>query len=151
MASLSWLAQLYAGYSRLLTSATGYANKIQPGEAWDDSVAGNLLKLHEKELGLIRYASANYRELLLRNYTCIRGQAKTSFWNDKLSKKMALVTTRALSQATISPGGVSAGTGTGGAVNRNYCDICRRTHQGRPCAVASFTAAERTRGRRCTG
>ena len=45
------VADTHAGCSRLLTSATGHANKIQPGEAWDDSVAGNLLSCTRKNSG----------------------------------------------------------------------------------------------------
>ena len=42
-------------------------------------MAGNLLNRHEKQLSLIRASSACYRELVLRNYTHIRDQFKTSF------------------------------------------------------------------------
>lgn len=134
----------YTGYAYFLTTLAGYVSKMKPGEDWKTSVAGNLLKIHEGELARIRATSASYRELLLRNYAYIREQAKTNFWNNKLSKKMALVTTQAMSllQPPSTSGG---GGGTVSATNRNYCDICRRVHQGRPCAAAIFSTANRAR------
>ena len=60
--------ETYTGYTYyFLTTLAGYASKMGRGEGWANSVAGNLLKLHTKELGLIHTTSASYREMLLRN------------------------------------------------------------------------------------
>ena len=138
----------YTAYSYFLTTLAGYASKLSPGEPWKDSVAGNLLRLHSKELGLIRSTSGTYREMVLRNYTYMRNQSKSSFWSDKLSKRMALVVSQTL-YTTNSRGAGSQGTGSSsaqtGSSNRNYCDTCKRIHQGRPCAAALFSMANRTK------
>ena len=131
----------YNGYTYFLTTLAGYASKVTSGEVWKDSVAGNLLRLHSRELSLIRSTSASYRELLLRNYTHIRNHRKTSFWNDKLSKRMALVMTQVVHQQ-------GQGKSTGGSApqtSRNYCETCKRVHQGRPCAAAPLSMANRTK------
>ena len=49
--------------SHVLTTLAGCGSKLAPGESWGDSVAGNLLKIHEKELGLRRSTGACYREM----------------------------------------------------------------------------------------
>ena len=75
-------------------------------------MAGNLLRLHSKELGLIRSTSGTYREMVLRNYTYMRNQSKSSFWSDKLSKRMALVISQNL-YTTNSRGAGTQGAGSG--------------------------------------
>ena len=44
------ITDTYAWYSYVLTALAGHVSKLTPGELWGDSVAGNLLKTHEKEL-----------------------------------------------------------------------------------------------------
>ena len=111
-------------------------------------MAGNLLRLHSKELGLIRSTSGTYREMVLRNYTYMRNQSKSSFWSDKLSKRMALVFSQNL-YTTNSRGAGSQGTGSGntqtGSSNQNYCDTCKQIHQGRPGAAPPFSMANHTK------
>ena len=136
------ITDTYAWYSYMLTTLAGYVSKLTPGELWGDSVAGNLLKIHEKELGLIRSTSACYREMVLRNYICMRDQSKTSFWNNKVSKKMALVNSKIMARLHASGPGTRT-TPQGNQANRSCCDICKRNHQGRPCPVSSFTPAQR--------
>lgn len=130
----------YKAYSYFLTTLVGYVNKMGPSEAWKTSVASALLRQHEKALGLIRESSASYRELLLRNYAYMRDQSKTSFWNDKLSKKVAVMTTQAMAKLVRGTHSISEGS-SGGA----NCSVCNRKHSGRPCPVESFTTAERTK------
>jgi hypothetical protein len=142
----------YTGYAHFLTTLSMYVNTMDSGEGWKESVAYNLLKMHERELELIRTSSASYRELVLRNYTYIRDASKVSFWNNKLSKKMALITAASLAsyatqahhrQGRPTPAGVG-NTGGSPAPSGN-CTTCNRVHQGRPCAAAPFSAANRTR------
>ena len=49
----------------------------------------------------------------------------------------------------IGQGAGTQGTGSGntqtGSGNRNYCDTCKRIHQGRPCAAAPLSMANRTK------
>jgi hypothetical protein len=144
----------YNFYTLFLTTLSGYANRMNAGESWKDSVAGNLLALHMKQFLLIRSSSATYRELVLRNYAYLRNQSRTSFWNDKLSKKMAFVTTVAMARLSATPAAPTRGGG-GGATNarneetatqaRNYCGSCRRNHQIRPCPAAVLSASLRTK------
>ena len=99
----------------------------------------------------IRTACASYRELVLRNYVYMRDAALHSFWNNKVSKKLAFLQTAALADALsdtrgprTSTGG-GAGAGSGATATRNHCTTCNRTHQGRPCAAAPLSAALRTK------
>ena len=129
-----------------MTTLPGYISKMSPGESWKSSVAGVMHKQHKKELSMIRMTSATYRELLLRNYAYVREQAKTSFWNDKLSKKMAFLSAQAVAQMTGATRAPRGGTpAPAGSAVRKYCDLCHRVHQGRPCPAAPLTSAQRTR------
>jgi hypothetical protein len=106
-----------------------------------------------KQFLLIRSSSATYRELVLRNYAYLRNQSRTAFWNDKLSKKMAFVTSLAMARlaapAASNRASWGAGAGSrdedGSARGRNYCTDCKRPHQIRPCPAARLTSALRTK------
>lgn len=144
----------YNFYTLFLTTLSGYANRMTSGEVWKDSVAGNLLALHMKQFMLIRSSSATYREMVLRNYAYLRNQHRTSFWNDKLSKKMAFVTSSTMARLSAPQAASGRGVGGSGAGareeeaperHRNYCTVCKRVHQGRPCPTTGLTAALRTR------
>ena len=88
----------YQWYSLFLTTLTGHVNRMGTGEAWATSVPGTVLELHSKALMLIRSSSASYREMVLRNYAYMRNQARDNFWNNKLSRKMAIVNASLMSQ-----------------------------------------------------
>lgn len=143
----------YNFYTLFLTTLSGYANRMNNGEVWKDSVAGNLLSLHLKQFVLIRSSSATYRELVLRNYAYLRNQHRTAFWNDKLSKKMAFVTSEAMARLSAPSNSVRGGGGGAQGAredepatrNRNFCTDCKRIHVGRPCPAARLTVALRTK------
>ena len=140
------VADTYAGYTYFLTTLAGYASKVSPEEPWKDSVAGNLLRIHTKDLGLIRSTSGTYRELVLRNYTYMRNQGRTSFWSDKLSKRMALVVAQSLYASPPARGHSSpGGAGASGGSSKNFCETCKRVHQGRPCPATPLSAANRAK------
>lgn len=143
------ITDTYTGYTFFLTTLIGYVNKMEPSEDWKDSVAGNFLSQHERALGMIRTSASCYRDLVLLNYTYMRDQARTSFWNDKLSKKMALVATNSMAQLVAQFKNRNRATGgegnTGGGSGNSDCAICHRKHSGRPCAAATLNAAMRTR------
>ena len=128
----------YAYYTSFLNTLVGYINHIPPGEPWKDSVAHMVLEHHQEKLALIRRTSPTYRDLVLRNYSYLRDQNKTKFWNTKLNRKQAIRSSRLRT--------VVASSGGGGTQNNNYCTICHRPHSGRnPCPAEGFTTAQRTR------
>ena len=128
----------YRFYSRFLTTLAGYVSQAAAHETWDTSIARLLHKHHLDQLALIRETSASYRDLVLRNYAYLRKQYDTNFWNDKLSKKAALLTTRLMAGART--------PGPGPSTDSDKCPTCLRKHSSRPpCPTAPLTKAERTR------
>ena len=114
-------------YQSFLTTLTGHVNSMGPGEAWVNSVGHLVWKTHLDKLTLIRQTSASYRDLVLRNYTYMRDQHRTSFWNDKLSKKSALTSRRELAALTAGRGRGQRGASPSGP---QVCSTCHKKHQG---------------------
>ena len=126
-------------YLQFLTTLTGYVNKAPVGQAWDDTVACTLLKHHAEKLGLIRDTSATYRDLVLRNYTYLREQSRTNFWNEKLSRKAVM---QAAVLMTKAPGTTKKAPET---ASSDKCPTCKRKHSGQsPCPTTPLTGPERT-------
>lgn len=129
----------YKYYLQFLTVLTGYVNKAPSGQPWEDTVAHLLLKHHAEKLGLIRETSATYRDMVLRNYTYLREQGRTNFWNEKLSRKAVMHSATLANQPASSSKKSQEGT------SADKCPTCNRKHSGQnPCPTALLTPAERT-------
>ena len=128
-----------ANYQKFLTTLGSHINHMAPGESWNNSVAETVLKVHRDQLALIRETSSCYRDLILRNYTYMRDQARTSFWNEKLSRKSVVALRMGLR------GGSPAGNTPSAASRENRCQSCGRAHTLSPCPVAGWTRQQKRR------
>jgi len=134
----------YRFYSLFLTTLAGYVSQASPNEAWDTSIGQLLLKYHYDQLALIRETSSSYRDLVLRNYAYLRKQSVTSFWNDKLSKKAAMLTNRLVAGSGSTKAAKAGGASTEGGGDK--CPTCLRKHSGQsPCPTTPLTKGERTK------
>lgn len=141
----------YTAYAYFLTTLVNHINKMDPGANWKYTIARNFLRHHETKLWHIRCHCASYRELILRNYVYMRNQSADGFWNNKISKTMAEVTSTMLSNSALAAptktkapaAGAAPGTTTG---PQSQCTICHRAHSGRsPCPAAALTVQNRTK------
>ena len=126
-----------ANYQKFLTTLGSHINHMATGESWNNSVAETVLKVHRDQLALIRETSSCYRDLVLRNYTYMRDQARTSFWNEKLSRKSVIALRMGLR------GGSSSNSTPSTASRDNRCSSCGRPHTISPCPVAGWTRQQR--------
>ena len=102
-------------------------------------MAGVFIQQHDSALWLIRQSCASYRELILRNYVYMRDQHKRSFWSDKISKKVSFNFSSLLAkQMATAPTPGTRGSGGSRSTEAPACDVCDRTHSGRPCPLRGF-------------
>ena len=136
----------YRFYTSFLTALAGYIHKAGPTQIWADSVPKLLLDYHTDKLGLKRQTSFTYRDHVLMAYTYMRNQQRTTFWNDSLSKKAAVLTSSLLNRATLGARNASSTPAPTSDPPAPRCSTCNRAHAnvGSPCPSSNLTAAERT-------
>ena len=69
----------------------------------------------------------------------MRDQHKRSFWSDKISKKVSFNFSSLLAkQMATAPTPGTRGSGGSRSTEAPACDVCDRTHSGRPCPLRGF-------------